>query len=159
MSTTETTAGLLRRAAKTMRERAEAATQGPWWPVAGIWQAETFAAVIGPKGVPEDAETWLMATGRGAVCQEADADHAASWHPLVAADFAAVLEAAADEMDADHRDGLMVTAAVLKAVRTYLDETPERSRHREHQVSPLLVGRVRRLRNASRVRRLLRDGQ
>lgn len=79
-------------AAGLMRERAEAATPGPWRPVAGIWQDETFAAVIDIKGVAGDAGTWLMATGRGAACQEADADHAASWHPLVVLEVAGWLD-------------------------------------------------------------------
>ena len=99
MSTTENPAGTLRRAATLMRERAETATPGPWWPVAGIWQTETFAAVLGPKGIPEDAGTWLMATGRGAASQEADADHAASWHPLVALAVADWLEREASLID------------------------------------------------------------
>ena len=88
----ENPAGTIHRAAKLMRERAEAATPGPWRPVAGIWQTETFAAIIGAKGIPEDAETWLMATGHGAASQEADADHAASWHPLAALAVARWLE-------------------------------------------------------------------
>ena len=87
----------LRAAAKLMRERATAATPGPWHRVAGIWHGETFAAVIGAKGDPEDAETWLMATGRG--CREADAHHAASWHPLVALAVADWLDAEAVHYD------------------------------------------------------------
>ena len=128
MSTTEeavTPAALLRKAAANMRERAQAATPGPWWPVAGIWQAETFAAVIGPKGVPEDAETWLMATGRGAVCQEADADHAASWHPLVAAAVAEWLEASAEHAERAESEGASIhpDSYALKVARAYLGET------------------------------------
>jgi hypothetical protein len=98
-----------------MRERATGATPGPWHRVAGIWQAETFAAVIGAKGVPEDAETWLMATGRG--CREADAHHAASWHPLVALAVADWL----DEVAADSHASLdaWVENAALRIARAY----------------------------------------
>jgi len=128
MSTTETTqtpAALLRKAAADMRERAQAATPGPWWPVAGVWQTETFAAVIGPEGVAEDAETWLMATGRGPVSQEADADHAASWHPLVALAVAEWLDAAADtamRYEAE-RAWMHPDSYALKVARAYLGET------------------------------------
>ena len=122
MSTTETTAGMLRRAAGLMIERAEAATPGPWRPVAGIWQTETFAAVIGPKGVAEDAETWLMATGRGAASQEADADHAASWHPLVAHAVAAWLQLEAANYDVRGRQPEGHTGYAETVARAYLGE-------------------------------------
>jgi hypothetical protein len=99
-SVSDTTAETLRRAAGLMRERAERATPGPWQPVAGVWQTETFAAVIGPNGVPENAETWLMATGRGAASQEADAEHAASMHPGVVAPLADLLDEVARQYEA-----------------------------------------------------------
>jgi hypothetical protein len=41
-----TPAETIRRAASLMRERAEAATEGPWHPVAGIWGDEIATAVI-----------------------------------------------------------------------------------------------------------------
>jgi hypothetical protein len=111
----ESPAETLRRAAKRMRERAGTATPGPWRPVAGIWQSETFAAVIGPKGVPENAETWLMATGHGAASQEADADHASSWHPGVALAVAEWLDAAAQAWDErmEWDEALIVARAYL----------------------------------------------
>jgi hypothetical protein len=121
-STAATPAETLRAAATLMRERATAATPGPWRPVAGLWKTETFAAVIGPKGVAENAETWLMATGRGAVSQEADADHAASWHPGVAlavADWLGI-EAAALERGLPDKSG--TKHAALRIARAFLGE-------------------------------------
>lgn len=114
----ENPAETLRRAAALMRERAEAATPGPWRPVAGLWRTETFAAVIGPKGVPDDAGTWLMATGRGAASQEADADHAASWHPLVALAVADCLDAAATAWET----GDVGWGEALAVARAYLGQ-------------------------------------
>lgn len=117
-----TPAETIRSAARLMRERAAAATPGPWRPVAGIWGAETFAAVIGRNGVAEDAETWLMATGHGAASQEADADHAASWHPVVALAVADWLdiEAAAVERGLPDSSGSIHPA--LRVARAYLGE-------------------------------------
>ena len=122
MTAPESPASVLRRAAEAMRKRAEAATPGPWHPVAGLRQTETFAAVIGPDGVADDAKTWLMATGRGAASQEADADHAASWHPLVAAEVASWLEieAAAEERSLPDESGTIHVA--LRIARAYLGE-------------------------------------
>jgi hypothetical protein len=94
-----TPAGELRAAAKLMRERARAATPGPWAVAAGTWQDETFAAVLGPGGDPGNAETWLMATGRGAVNQVADACHAAFMHPGVGLALADWLEAEAERAE------------------------------------------------------------
>lgn len=74
----------LRAAAKLMRERAEAATPGPWHPASRVWEQETFAAVLGPEGDGDHPRTWLMATGTNPVSREANASHAASWHPGVA---------------------------------------------------------------------------
>lgn len=90
--------------------------------MAGIWQTETFAAVIGPKGIAQNAETWLMATGHGAASQEADADHAASWHPLVALSVADLLDRFAGcdcDEDGDH---WAEKAAALNVARVFLGE-------------------------------------
>ena len=124
MTDPTTPAAELRAAAKAIRERARAATPGPWRPVAGIYGAETFAAVIGPEGKAEDAGTWLMATGHGAASQEADADHAASMHPLVGAAFADLLDAVSHVVDgatAEEADGLPAACrAAVTAARAYL---------------------------------------
>ena len=121
MSTPETPAEVLRRAATLMRERAEVASPGPWHQMC---MGSEGCSVLNDGHLRERKR--VSFSGRKEwKADHADATHIASWHPLVAADFAAVLEAAADEMDADHRDGLMITAAVLKAARTFLGETPE----------------------------------
>ena len=122
MSAPETPSALLHRAASAMRERAESATPGPWRPVAGLWKTETFAAVIGPKGVAEDAETWLMATGRGEGNQEADADHAASWHPLVALAVAEWLDLEARMAGLRGNSPEGQTFHALKVARAFLGE-------------------------------------
>lgn len=119
----ESPAETMRRAAALMRERAKAATPGPWRPVAGIWGTETFAAVIGSEGVPEDAGTWLMATGRGAASQEADADHASSWHPLVALPVAEWLDEVADDRHACL--DAWVERAAFKVARAYLGQASD----------------------------------
>jgi hypothetical protein len=108
----------LRAAAKLMRERAEAATEGPWRPVAGIWQDETFAAVIGPKGIPGDAGTWLMATGHGGASEEANADHAAGMHPGVALAVADWLDEVADDRHPELP--AWVESGALTVARAYL---------------------------------------
>jgi hypothetical protein len=101
--------------------------------VAGIWGPEIFTAVIARDGAAEDAETWLMATGHGAASQEADAGHAASWHPLVAKAVADWLDAEAEH--AMSIDGYEDSAAYplmldgyrlpLAVARAYLAETEE----------------------------------
>jgi hypothetical protein len=74
----------LRRAAALMRERAEAATDGPW-------SAEAIGSegyhVFGPNG----SRAPMKGRARVAACTwqdwdevEADAEHIASWHPAVA---------------------------------------------------------------------------
>ena len=124
MSTPETPASLLKRAAHLMREHAEAATKGPWRAVAGTWEDETFAAVVAPEGDPANAETWLMATGRGSICQEADANHAAFWHPGIALAVAKLLEDRAAEYDQLANEGHGVTGAWFVAGEYGGDEDP-----------------------------------
>ena len=72
----------LRRAAALMRERAEAATSGPWH-VAFI--DGRLPCVVAPGGLVAESGT----PGK------ADMEHAASWHPLVAKAFAVLLDEAA----------------------------------------------------------------
>ena len=154
MTAPDTPAALLRRAAGLMRKRAEEATPGPLERpldvrskaiviaalpmdeeprqyLSGIIPAG-FASHSGPRGryagqrerVAVVSAPHNNITGFDRKRSGRDLEYIASINPLVAAGFAAVLEAAADEMDADHRDGLMVTAAALKAARTFLNETP-----------------------------------
>jgi len=87
-------ADLLRRAAALMRERAEAATPGPWVSVVnspgiactdcmGTSQRHWFAGVV-PEGSPH-RQTWLTGVrGHDEALARGDSDHIASWHPAVA---------------------------------------------------------------------------
>lgn len=124
-------ADLLRRAAALMRERAEAATPGPWladpdtWhphgnplgyrrvvsgeanPISGIRTPHLHTALLTPPASPEDRQA------------AADAAHVASWHPAVALAVADWLDACA----------LVVTAApgstkahAERVARAYLGE-------------------------------------
>lgn len=97
-------ADLLREAAKTMRERAEAATPGPWalpdQHVAEVWQADDslpgspllIASTSDPYASDDDLRPGELAFE--------DAQHIASWHPAVAPFAAEWLEATARELDA-----------------------------------------------------------
>jgi len=75
-------ADLLRRAAALMRERAEAATPGPWhgfppeapaWSQQVVWAGQATVAEVSMPIPPEFGLDGL-----------ADRDHIASWHPAVA---------------------------------------------------------------------------
>lgn len=94
-------AEILRRAAALMRERAEAATPGPW---SGNYVPESAVAN------QHIIERWFVMgcfdgnprnpTGPAAMCEyEPDAAHIASWHPVVALAVAEWLEATAAEND------------------------------------------------------------
>jgi hypothetical protein len=79
-------ADLLRTAATLMRERAQMATSGPWHRVAEI-------------GIATDASSLTHATAHhpaGLYDSIPDAEHIASWHPLVALAVADWLESEAD---------------------------------------------------------------
>lgn len=96
----EDPAETLRRAAKLMRERAEAAAPGPWLGVTGIFREGEWPCVITAQGDPKDPQTWLLGAGNGGANREADADHAGFWHPLVAAAVADLLDREAALIDA-----------------------------------------------------------
>lgn len=103
---TETPAAQLRAAAKLMRERAKKATPGPWrthdtWLPAG----GHTATVLSGEGNDTDLRAWLPTfkdvdqpwdSERNAW---ADAEHIASWHPLVALAVADWLEDVARDAD------------------------------------------------------------
>ena len=108
---------VLRHAAKLMRERAEAQPRAAWLVIPPDRHRGAVVRDHLAKIVTADVPEWVVAR----TLTDAAA-HIASWHPLVAAEVAAVLDACADEMDADLRDGLMVGAAVLRLARAYLGE-------------------------------------
>lgn len=120
----------LRAAAKLMRERAEAATPGPWWSDESdqCWRLHGVAFRIPPQCdglIPEQlvnaqilkapkcgtpyAEYWPVA---------ADAAQITSWHPLVALAVADLLDA----MAADSDPFPVRYPAALDLARAYLGE-------------------------------------
>ena len=113
----ESPAETLRRAAKRMRELAEAATPGPWHGVMGNFKDGEWPCVVTAQGDPKDPQTWLLGASNGGVNREADAAHAGSWHPLVAAAVADWLDAAAQAWDED-----MEWDEALALARIYLGD-------------------------------------
>ena len=112
------TAELLREAAAKMRERAEAATRGPWsrTEYQARWQIDNgnvpIAEVVGAFNRPE---------------VRADAEYIASWHPAVALAVADWLEAIAQRFPArlrDFEEHLLdrEQSAALAVARAYLDQ-------------------------------------
>lgn len=119
-------AEILREAASLMRERAEAATRGPW-----------FADGRDVRG-PGDWMDADFVLGFDACPTQVDADHIASWHPVVALAVADWLEETADHLSVEtnqYADGsvcLAVDAAAadcsifqsaLAVARAYLGES------------------------------------
>jgi hypothetical protein len=92
------TAELLREAAALMRERAEAATPGPWHPATtGVecgdhWSVIEYPAMNPVARVPSD-------DGSNDDQREPDARHIASWHPAVALAVADVLDSLAQRAE------------------------------------------------------------
>ena len=85
-------AEILRRAASLMRERAEAATPGPW-------RAE-YSKKSGHCVIDDESTNCLDSVARTTHYRDsADADHIASWHPAVALLVAAMLEREAEVLD------------------------------------------------------------
>ena len=79
----------LRAAARLMRERAEAATPGPWEPVLQIVRAPNW---------PDVVDVWVAKTDRAVMelGDPANAAHIASWDPQVALAVADWLDSEAD---------------------------------------------------------------
>ena len=121
---TENPAEILRRAAALMRERAQAATEGP--SEHPLPNEVTF-------GYHQDGSrhtaTWIATTDAGDEIGEdgenANADHIASWHPVVALAVADLLDKFAwmGEMDEDLL-GRVGCDEVIALARAYLNEVP-----------------------------------
>jgi hypothetical protein len=117
----------LREAARLMRERAEAATRGPWhYPPTRGWRG----VVMSRFGC-----LWAPARGRdGQLNHEPDGVHIASWHPTVALAVADMLDNAAQDAEMQGPDGELrsqwdmrvhlATTRALAVARAYLGETP-----------------------------------
>ena len=115
------TAELLRRAAKEMRERAEAATASPWRPENHDF-AEDGCGILG-GGTPWSSAEYGIAFTTGFTNRKhchADAEHIASWHPAVAlavADWldytAALIGVAGGRSSPYHEHAIAVARAYL----------------------------------------------
>ncbi len=118
MSDTGTPAGVLRRAAALMRERAAAAPEGPWGVKAGH--------LGGHPHYVTDAAGFTIAECWGEDQEEAAAVHAASWGPLAALAVAEWLDAAVASAAYTEASGAWIhpDSYALKVARAYLDETP-----------------------------------
>lgn len=111
-------AEILRRAAALMRERAKVGDGKPW--------TAKGASVVEP--IDEMSETLISRAGFDGFAPDAYADiaqHAASWHPLVAITVADLLDAAVvdaawyDRCDVKYDE---TTTAALSVARAYLGE-------------------------------------
>ncbi len=107
---------ILRRAAKLMRERAEAATPGPWERPLDVRHKNAVIAAL-PDGEEGSYRDGMIPAGFAS----RDLEHIASWHPLVALAVAGWL----DEVAADCHENLdaWVEDAALAVARAYLGET------------------------------------
>jgi len=95
-----------------MRERAEAATSGPWqvddWKPKGGWPR-----IVADSGESLIGGDILVAHAYYPGADGESAEHIASWHPAVALAVVEVLEAAAAEADdLDEFDGFDPLAAI-----------------------------------------------
>jgi hypothetical protein len=111
----------LRRAARLMRERAEAAT------CVFPWRAEgrDVTATQDYDGFDPD---WNMGFTLAACMRQDEAEHIASWHPLVALAVADLLDKLAWLHDvAPEALGVDITGRVLKVARAYLSEAAKGS--------------------------------
>ena len=118
----------MRRAAKLMRERAEAATPGPW-ECAGAGDI-THGLQVVEGGIRRADWVASVDTGDGdlaaAGTDESNALHIASWHPLVALAVADSLDKIAwmGELDPDMLSRVGCDEAIAIA-RAYLGEVSE----------------------------------
>lgn len=119
----------LRRAAALMRERAEAATPGPWEfrPRRGFQSVSDSPATIGFV----DTAGYFVMLREGMWATENDMSYVASWHPAVALAVADWLDATAARIDAgrDPQHGgrrnhsWRGSREALAVARAYLGET------------------------------------
>ncbi|HET7405540.1 MAG TPA: hypothetical protein VFJ21_00185 [Mycobacteriales bacterium] len=121
-------ADTLRRAASLMRERAEAATQGPWRaePIRGIGLRRADVRGL-PENTAYDYRGDAVATAADSefgACLQGDADHIAGMHPAVAVAVADWLEVVARRwVEAGTRSSITrERASALAVARAYLGE-------------------------------------
>lgn len=121
-------ADLLREAAAKMRERAEAATSGPWFGVTGPggYPNEVRTGDGSDAGLPVLFERRRIGTSH--YMRGADAHHIASWHPAVALAVADWLERDAQMIERvpesiDPATPERVYARAFAVARAYLGES------------------------------------
>ena len=111
-------AAVLREAAALMRERAEAATAGPW----RVGAEGSEGSRVNPKTGDKREDSHWIASVNGRVQPEDgyNATHIASWHPAVALAVADWLEDEAEWVEA----GSAADGPALVLATTYLGVTP-----------------------------------
>ena len=122
MTTPTSPADTLREAATLIRERANAATPGPWHVCdEPEWSEEDGRGVCGPAHEPiaRLAEDWYE-PDPGEPTAENDADHIASWHPAVALAVADWLEQMARAKVGTSYGDLPFEDSAYEVARTYL---------------------------------------
>ena len=133
----ETPAETLRRAAKLMRERAGAATPGPWFTRSdGDWYVCSNAFGLVSTGIHDEPSMGHLVNVER---DHRDAAHIASWHPGVALAIAELLDLTAEAIEnipglgRGHVDGgpcddyaCMLKHKALTAARIYLGEEARR---------------------------------
>ena len=119
MSTPETPAEVLRRAAKAIRERAEPVPPSPW-------RAEGRDVTATQDYRDDGSWDWDRGYVVAACPRQDEAEHVASWSPPVALAVADLLDKIAwmGEMDPDMLGRVGCDEAIAIA-RTYLGETPQ----------------------------------
>lgn len=126
----------LRRAAAAMRERAEAATQGPWrqQPIEGPGRPRADVRGL-PENTTYDHRGDAVATAEDSsfgACLTTDAEHIASWHPAVALAVADWLDEAADEAESFGHSDAPAPHAIAVA-NAYLNAAGSDERICSHQ--------------------------
>jgi hypothetical protein len=119
----EVSAETLRRAAAVMRERAEAATPGPWDRMLAFGADFIGADAADERGSGFASARWILRLDNrpGRRQDKRNAEHIASWHPAVALLAAQTLEQHADLHDS--YDCLHEPCAAMEFASAYLEES------------------------------------
>jgi hypothetical protein len=124
----------LREAARLMRERAEAATPGPWRftdseAVNDVWDGGMVVVSTDADPIANVLDEWYE-PDPGEPAPINDAEHIASWHPAVALAVADALDLAANLAPPDPHHGnercetCGWVSALASVARAYLGEQP-----------------------------------